>query len=131
MQDNSLPALELRVALTAADFERILKVYTTGLGLSPAADFSGEQGRGMMVELGKASLEIFDESQAEHVDRIETGRRVSGKIRLAFRVPDVEAAVRRLEASGARLVHPPVVTPWGDRNARMEDPEGMQITLFE
>jgi hypothetical protein len=29
------------------------------------------------------------------------------------------------------LVHPPVVTPWGDYNVRLEDPDGMQITLFQ
>jgi hypothetical protein len=28
-------------------------------------------------------------------------------------------------------VHPPVVTPWGDRNARFEDPDGLQLTLFQ
>jgi len=52
-------------------------------------------------------------------------------VRLALRVPDVEAAVERLLAHGATLVHPPVVTPWGDVNARVQDPDGMQVTLFE
>jgi hypothetical protein len=23
-----------------------------------------------------------------------------------------------------------VVTPWGDRNVHLQDPEGMQVTLF-
>lgn len=54
-----------------------------------------------MVELSRASLEIFDDAQAAHVDGIESGARLSGEIRLAFRVPDLEAAVRRLLASGA------------------------------
>ena len=25
---------------------------------------------------------------------------------------------------------PPVTTPWGDRNARVRTPDGMQLTLF-
>jgi hypothetical protein len=25
----------------------------------------------------------------------------------------------------------PVVTPWGDHNVRLQDPDGMQITLFQ
>jgi len=29
------------------------------------------------------------------------------------------------------LVHPPVMTPWGDYNVRLQDPDGMQVTLFQ
>ena len=36
----------------------------------------------------------------------------------------------RLEASGATLVAGPVVTPWRDRNVRLDPPEGIQLTLF-
>ena len=39
--------------------------------------------------------------------------------------------MERLLAKGATLVHPPVLTPWGDYNARLQDPDGMQITLFQ
>jgi methylmalonyl-CoA/ethylmalonyl-CoA epimerase len=125
------PVLELRVALTTADYDRLLKFYTLGLGLEPAADWSGEQGRVVVMEMGRATLEVFDERQAEYVDRLEAGRRVSGPVRLALRVPDVQAAVDRLVAHGAALVQAPALTPWGDLNARVQDPEGMQITLFQ
>jgi lactoylglutathione lyase len=84
-----------------------------------------------MLEMGKATLELFDERHAEVVDQLEVGRRVSGAIRLAFQAPDVQAAMERLLAKGATLVHPPVLTPWGDLNARLQDPDGMQITLFQ
>ncbi|HVO37585.1 MAG TPA: VOC family protein, partial [Spirochaetia bacterium] len=83
------------------------------------------------LEMGRATLELFNEPQADMIDGIETGRRVSGQVRLALQVPDVEAAVRRLLAHGATLVHSAVVTPWGDKNARVQDPDGMQVTLFE
>ncbi len=73
----------------------------------------------------------LDERQAEVVGRIEGQRRVSGQVRLALRVPDLDAVVERLLAHGADIVHAPVVTPWGDRNVRLQDPDGMQITLFE
>ena len=46
-------------------------------------------------------------------------------------MPDLQAALERLLANGAILVHPPVVTPWGDHNVRLQDPEGMQVTLFQ
>lgn len=84
-----------------------------------------------MFEMGEATLEIFDEAQAEAIDRIEAGKRVSGQVRFALQVPDLKAAMERLLANGATLVHEPVVTPWGDYNVRLRDPDGMQITLFQ
>jgi len=133
MPDSSTttPILELRVSLTSADFERLLKFYRDGLGLEPAADWSGDLGRAVLLEMGNGTLEVFDEQQAESVDRIEVGKRISGPVRLALRVPDLQAAVDRLIAHGAVLVHPPVVTPWGDLNARVQDPDGLQVTLFQ
>jgi lactoylglutathione lyase len=64
------------------------------------------------------------------VDAIEAGRRVSGPVRLALRVEDSGDMAGRLVAAGAERVAPPVITPWGDRNARVQAPDGMQLTLF-
>jgi catechol 2,3-dioxygenase-like lactoylglutathione lyase family enzyme len=123
--------LELRVALTTADFERSIKFYCDGLGIEPGAFCNNDGGHALMIEMGRATLEIFDEAQAQAIDQIEAGRRVSGLIRFALRVPDLQVALERLLAQGATLVHEPVVTPWGDRNVRLQDPDGMQVTLFE
>lgn len=130
-KDLTSPVLELRVALTSRDYERLVEFYTTGLGLQPAQIWNNGQGRALMLEMGRATLEVFDEAQAETIDQIEAGRRVSGQVRLALQVPDLQAAVERLLAHGATLVHPPVLTPWGDRNARLQDPDGLQVMLFE
>jgi methylmalonyl-CoA/ethylmalonyl-CoA epimerase len=123
--------LELRVALTTESFERLAGFYREGLGLEPAQIWPEDQGRALVLDLGRAALEVFDEKQAETVDQIEVGRRISGQVRFALQVPDLEAATERLIAYGATQVHPPVVTPWGDRNVRFQDPDGMQITLFQ
>ena len=123
--------MELRVALTTADYDRLVRLYTTGLGLEPAQIWNNGQGQALIIDMGTATLEIFDEAQAELIDGIEVGRRVSGPVRFALRVPDLDAAIERLLANGATLVHAPVVTPWGDRNARLQDPDGMQLTLFQ
>jgi catechol 2,3-dioxygenase-like lactoylglutathione lyase family enzyme len=123
--------MELRVALTTADYDRLVRFYTTGLGLEPAQLWHTEKGQALIIDMGRATLEIFDEAHAETVDEIEAGRRVSGPVRFALQVPDLEAATARLLANGATLVHPPVTTPWGDRNVRLQDPDGMQITLFQ
>lgn len=84
-----------------------------------------------MLEMGAATLELFDERQAEVIDQLEAGKRVSGQVRFALRVPDLKSAMERLLAHGATLVHPPVQTPWGDYNVRLQDPDGIQVTLFQ
>lgn len=126
-----IPILELRVAVTTDDFVRMMKFYSDALGQIPAADWSTDHSKAVMFEMGRASLEIFDEAQAANVDQIEAGRRISGRVRFALQVPDLDAALERLVAKGAKLIHPPVDTPWGDRNARLEDPDGMQVTLYQ
>ena len=125
------PVFELRVALTTGDYARLVKFYCEGLGLEPAAIWNNGQGQAIVLNMGKATLEIFDEAQAETVDQIEAGRRVSGQVRFALQVPDLRAALERLVAHGATVVHPPVQTPWGDYNVRLMDPDGLQLTLFQ
>ncbi len=122
---------ELRVAVTSQDYERLVKFYCLGLGIEPAAVWNNDGGKAMMLEMGRATLEIFDARQAEVIDGLEVGKRVSGQIRFALQVPDLKAAMERMLANGATLVHEPVMTPWGDFNVRLQDPDGMQITLFQ
>jgi lactoylglutathione lyase len=121
---------ELRVALTVTDFDRAVAFYRDELGLDQLADWSSDAGRVVLLDGGRATLELFDDAQAAHVDAIEAGRRVSGTVRLAVEVEASEATARRLIAAGAVEVAPPVTTPWGDRNVRVETPDGMQLTLF-
>ena len=125
-----MPVTGLRVVLTAEDFDQALHFYRDGLGLEQTADWSSEDGRVVLLEAGRATLELFDEAQAEHVDRIEAGRRVAGPVRLAFEVADSEETAKRLVVAGAEQVAPPVTPPWGGRNARVRSPDGMQLTLF-
>jgi lactoylglutathione lyase len=131
MSTSNRPVFELRVALTTSDYERVAKFYSDGLGLKPAAIWNNDGGKALILDMGKATLELFDERQAEVIDQLEAGRRVSGQIRFALQVPDLNAAMKRLLAQGAILVHEPVMTPWGDTNVRLQDPDGMQITLFQ
>lgn len=128
---NAPPVIELRVALTTGQYERLVEFYCAGLGLEPAELWTGDEDRAVILALGEATLELFDEPHAAAVDQIEVGRRVSGQIRFALRVPDLDAALERLAAHGATLVSQPITTPWGHRNARVQDPDGMQVTLFQ
>jgi len=121
---------ELRVTLTVDDFDQALAFYRDALGLEELADWSTDDGRVVVLQAGRATLELFDQDQAAAVDEIEAGRRVSGKVRLALQVPDSDEKAQQLIAAGADEVAPPVTTPWGDRNARVRAPDGMQLTLF-
>jgi methylmalonyl-CoA/ethylmalonyl-CoA epimerase len=130
-KDSKPVVMEMRVALTTSQFERLASFYRTGLGLEPAQVWPENQGRSLVLDMGRATLEIFDEQQAQTVDQLEVGRRISGKIRFAFQVPDLNEATERLLSQEATLIHPPVVTSWGDQVVRFQDPDEMQITLYQ
>lgn len=131
MTTSNHPILELRVAFTTSEYERLVKFYCAGLGIEPVAIWNNDGGKALILDMGKATLELFDERQAEAIDQLEAGRRISGQIRFALQVPDLNTAMERLLANGATLVHEPVQTSWGDTNVRLQDPDGMQITLFQ
>lgn len=129
--NSNYPIIELRVALTTSDFERLIEFYCAGLGIEPENFWNNNGGRALILNMGHATLEIFDETQAQAIDQIEVGQRISGLVRFALQVPDLKAAMERLLAHGATLVHPPIMTPWGDYNVRFQDPDGTQVTLFQ
>ena len=122
--------MNLRVVLTVPDFGEAVAFYRDALGLEQLADWSGDDGRVILLDAGHATLELFDEQQAASVDRIEAGSRVSGTVRLALEVDDLDGTAQRLLAAGATAEAEPVVPPWGGRNARLRTPDGMQLTLF-
>lgn len=130
MTDAQIAVQELRITLTVDDFDAAVRLYRDALGLPEVADWSSDQGRVLLLDAGRATLELFDEAQAAMVDDLEVGERVSGTVRLALQVPDADAAASTLVAAGATAVAPAVDTPWGDRNARVAAPDGMQLTLF-
>jgi lactoylglutathione lyase len=127
-----MSVMELRVALTTEEFDRVVTFYRDGLGLDPGDLWTNEDGgHGQMFRVGRGTLEIFDPAYASGVDQLEVGKRVSGLIRFAFEVPDIQAVLKKSLEYGAKLVHEPVLTPWKDLNARVQSPDGLQITLFQ
>ncbi len=122
--------MELRVVLTVPDFDEAVAFYRDALGLEQIADWTSDDGRVILLDAGRATIELFDERQAESVDRIEAGRRLSGPVRLAAEVSDLDATAQRLVAAGGETMAAPVVPPWGGRNARLRTPDGLQLTLF-
>lgn len=121
---------ELRVCVTAEDYEDALRFYRDVLGLREAAAFAG-RGRVTILEAGRATLELLEPEHAEFVDEVEVGRRVAGHVRLAFEVDDAREVTARLAAAGAEVLAEPTETPWRSLNARLDGPAGLQLTLFE
>lgn len=121
---------QLRLVVTAEDYDEALRFYRDVLGMPQEAAFAVEGGRVTILDAGRATLELTDPANAAYIDRVEVGRRVAGHIRVALEVDDPTAATDAAVAAGAQLVAPPVRTPWDSLNARLEGPAGLQLTLF-
>jgi lactoylglutathione lyase len=124
------PVHELRVALTVDDYNEALRFYRDALGLPVLEEWEQPEGSGVVLDAGRATLELLSRPQAELVDDVEVGRRVAGTVRLALEVDDSTAASEDLVAAGGELLGGPVLTPWSHRNVRLQAPDGMQLTLF-
>src|SRR5215467_6238054 len=128
---NDRPGVrELRLVVTAPDYEEALRFYRDVLGLPERAAYSSPGGRVTILEAGRATLELADPPHAAYIDDVEVGHRVAGHIRVAFGVSDAAAAAANLAAAGASVIAEPVPTPWRSLNARLDGPAGLQLTLF-
>ena len=123
---------ELRLVVTTDDYDAAVAFYRDTLGLSESAEYlSEDQGRVIILDAGRATLEIADPGHAVYVDDVEVGRRVAGHVRVAFGVPDAASATEQLTEAGATLIAAPTRTPWNSLNSRLTGPAGLQLTLFQ
>jgi catechol 2,3-dioxygenase-like lactoylglutathione lyase family enzyme len=127
---DQMGVTELRLVVTAPDYEEALRFYRDVLGLHQEAAFSSPGGRVTILAAGRATLELADPAHAEYIDEVEVGHRVAGHIRVAFRVGDSVPATARLADAGATVLAPPTPTPWRSLNSRLAAPAGLQLTLF-
>jgi catechol 2,3-dioxygenase-like lactoylglutathione lyase family enzyme len=124
---------QLRLAVTADDYEAALHYYRDVLGLTEQATYHRPDGdaRVTILEAGRATLELIEPAYAEYIDEIEVGRRVAGHVRVAFEVDDSAAATARAVEAGLEVVAEPRRTPWDSLNARLEGPAHLQLTIFQ
>lgn len=122
---------QMRLAVTAEDYDRALRFYRDVLGLSEQGSYtSPDGGRVTILEAGRATLELSDPAYAAFIDDVEVGRRVAGHVRVAFEVADSGALTATLAAAGATVIAEPTRTPWNSLNSRLDGPAGLQLTLF-
>jgi catechol 2,3-dioxygenase-like lactoylglutathione lyase family enzyme len=124
-------ARELRFAFTFEDYEAAVRLFRDIFGLQTLKDLEEQGGRGVILSVPSATLELFDPRHTDVVDRIEAGSPTGGRVRIGVRVDDLEPAALEVAEAGARPLAEPVLTPWGDRNQRFALAEGLQLTLFE
>jgi predicted enzyme related to lactoylglutathione lyase len=122
---------QLRLVVTADDYDEALRFYRDVLGLGEEAAFESEGGHVTILDAGRATLEITDRRHAEYIDRVEVGRRVAGHVRVAFEVEDSREVTAELEQAGASVVAEPTTTPWNSLNARLDGPAGLHLTIFQ
>jgi lactoylglutathione lyase len=124
--------LQMRVVVEAGDYEEAVTFYRDVLGGAEELVVDGAQGeRVTILDVGRATLEISNPAQVDMIDRVEVGRRVSPRLRLAFEVADATGVTEELLAGGASLVANPTRTPWQSLNARLDGPAGLHFTVFE
>ena len=124
--------LQLRLVVEAEDFDAAVAFYRDALGLPEQAAFQGEgDARVIILDAGRATLELANPAQKRMIDDVEVGRQVAPALRVAFEVVDAPTVTDDLVAAGASLVAPPTETPWRSLNARLDAPAGLQITVFQ
>ena len=74
-----------------------------------------------MFFLGGGFLELSRSSDA----------RSSEKVSLWLQVRDIDAVGRELEDAGVQIIEPPVDKPWGLREMRVQDPDGVRLVIVE
>ena len=121
---------ELRLVVTATDYEAAVRFFRDVLGLREREAYEGNGGYVVILDAGRATLEINDPPYAEYIDEVEVGHRVAGGIRVAFEVADTRAATAELVDAGAELIAEPTLTPWDTLNSRLHGPEGLLLTVF-
>lgn len=123
---------QMRLVVEADDYDEAVAFYRDVLGAREELVVHGDAGEKVTIlDVGRATLELSNAAQVAMIDRVEVGRRVAPRIRLAFEVADVEGATAALVDGGAELIAAPTRTPWDSLNARLAAPAGLQLTLFQ
>ncbi|MCZ7529267.1 MAG: VOC family protein [Acidimicrobiia bacterium] len=117
-----MEVLASRVLLHPSDFDRSFDFYARVVGLHLFREFGDDAARGAVFFTGGGYLELSGRS-----DDRPPGDRVG----LWWQVRDVDREYERLAASGVEVIEPPTDKPWGLREARIVDPDGLLLVIVE
>jgi lactoylglutathione lyase len=110
--------------LLTSDLPRALAFYVDTLGGTIRYRYpeTGDPAY-VTVALGSSSVGLSANATAARVGPSEA-------FELGAYTRDVDAAVLRVRLAGARVVDEPSDQAWGERMARVLDPDGNRVTLF-
>ena len=124
--------LQLRVVVEVDDIDAAIAFYRDELGMPEEFIVdSGDDAHVVALQAGRATLELVTAQQRKLIDRLEVGRDVSPRIRIALEVADVDTTTTRMIDAGAEPVAQPTETPWRSRNSRLDAPGPIHLTLFQ
>ncbi|HEY4410053.1 MAG TPA: VOC family protein [Acidimicrobiia bacterium] len=112
-----MEVLQSRVLYRPVDYERSVAFYRDVLGLHIFREWA----TGTVFFLGCGLLELSRSA----------GPVTDDKISLWLHVRDVDAEFARLQDRGVEVVEAPVTEPWGLREARVRDPDGLMLVIIE
>ncbi len=116
-----MEVLSSRVLLHPTDFERSFQFYAESLGLHVYREWGSGSTKGVVFFLGGGFLELSGSSR--------TG--TSENVGLWLQVRDVDAVGRELEEAGVHVLESPTDKPWGLREMRIQDPDGLSIVIVD
>ena len=123
---------QMRLVVQVDDYDAAVAFFRDALGLTEEAAFSGgDDARVMILDAGRATLELANAAHHRFIDEVEVGRPVAPRFRVAFEVDDAAADTATLVDAGAEQVAPPTETPWRSLNARLDVPGDVHVTLFQ
>ena len=123
---------QLRLVVQAPDFDAAVAFYRDVVGMPQAEAYeAGEGARVVILDAGRATLELANPAQVAFIDAVETDAGTSDRLRVGLEVADTAVAVERLSAAGARVEASARETPWRSVNARLRGPADLQLTLFQ
>lgn len=110
---------ELFPIISTSDIERSLRFYRDLLGGTVSFEYPGPDGGTAYagIDLGSSHIGIGSDPTA----------RGGGGVSLWIYVEDCDAMVSRLQDAGVEVVQTPRDEPWGERVARVADPDGIQV----
>jgi predicted enzyme related to lactoylglutathione lyase len=116
-----MEVLSSRVLVRPTDFQRSFRFYAESLGLHVYREWSSGSTRGVVFFLGGGFLELSGSSR--------TGARES--VDLWLQVRDVDVVGRELQEAGVDIIEPSTDKPWGLREMKIRDPDGLSIMIVE
>ncbi len=116
-----MEVMSSRVLLRPANFERSFRFYAQTLDLHVYREWGSGSTRGVVFFLGGGFLELSGTSDTPN----------SEKVSLWMQVRDVDAVGHELDEAGVAIVEPPIDKPWGLREMRVQDPDGVKLIIVE